>query len=380
MEPSHSFFSNLLTKSPFEVALMKILKSLISFETRETFFVSLLVFVAVVVLGILGTVWYFDYTDPIHASVDIAVADNLDQGKHSESIPRNDFGIETREISPWEGLVGVNALPKNPSRKIESDPYRLSDLQASLEQDRRAKMWSIVDSLGFPSMEDKGWLEADRRNQDVSEMLAESEAKLGRPISEEVKALLLESARRMWYRMDRLIDMYNSGEIGYLEYGEGLARISMLNRQEEGDILSDEEFAAYNGELKSESVFLTDSSAYDPSILSDATLNSRGVTVLPERDAEFFALFSGIQKDYPEIRTLDDLSQYVSEASVDVAVATAREFVRTENELWKALREGRITEEAYRVALIQAREKAKQDTSSSLSSTEQEFLFKKRKD
>lgn len=380
MEPSHSFFSNLLTKSPFEVALMKILKSLTSFETRETFFVSLWVFVAVVVLCILGTVWYFDYTDPIHASFDIAVADNLDQGKHSESIPRNDFGIETREISPWEGLVGVNALPKNPPRKIESDPYQLSDLQASLEQDRRAKMWSIVDSLGFPSMKDKGWLESDRRNQDVSEMLAESEAKLGRPISEEVKALLLESARRMWYRMDCLIDMYNSGEIGYLEYGEGLARISMLNRQEEGDILSDEEFAAYNGELKSESVFLTDSSAYDPSILSDATLDSRGVTVLPERDAEFFALFSGIQKDYPEIRTLDDLSQYVSEASVDVAVATAREFLRTENELGKALREGRITEEAYKVALIQAREKAKQDTLSSLSSTEQEFLFKKRQD
>lgn len=359
---------------------MKILKSLISFEARETFFVLLWVFVAVVVLGILGTVWYFDYTDPIHASVDIAVADNLDQGKHSESIPRNDFGIETREISPWEGLVGVNALPKNPPRKIESDPYQLSDLQASLEQDRRAKMWSIVDSLGFPSMKDKGWLESDRRNQDVSEMLAESEMKLGRPISEEIKALLLESARRMWYRMDRLIDMYNSGEIGYLEYGEGLARISMLNRQEEGDILSDEEFAAYNGELKSESVFLTDSSAYDPSILSDATLDSQGVTVLPERDAEFFALFSGIQKDYPEIRTLDDLSQYVSEASVDVAVATAREFVRTENELGKALREGRITEEAYKVALIQAREKAKQDTLSSLSSTEQEFLFKKRQD
>ena len=69
---------------------MKILKSLISFEARETFFVLLWVFVAVVVLGILGTVWYFDYTDPIHASVDIAVADNLDQGKHSESIPRND--------------------------------------------------------------------------------------------------------------------------------------------------------------------------------------------------------------------------------------------------------------------------------------------------
>ena len=359
---------------------MKILKSLISFETRETFFVSLWVFVAVVVLGILGTVWYFDYTDPIHASVDIAVADNLDQGKHSESIPRNDFGIETREISPWEGLVGMSALPKNPPRKMESDPYQLSDLQASLEQDRRAKMWSIVDSLGFPSMKDKGWLESDRRNQDVSEMLADSEAKLGRPISEEVKALLLESARRMWCRMDRLIDMYNSGEIGYLEYGEGLARISMLNRQEEGDILSDEEFAAYNGELKSESVFLTDSSAYDPSILSDATLDSQGVTVLPERDAEFFALFSGIQKDYPEIRTLDDLSQYVSEASVDVAVATAREFVRTENELGKALREGRITEEAYKVALIQAREKAKQDTLSSLSSAEQEFLFKKRQD
>ena len=61
---------------------MKILKSLISFETRETFFVSLWVFVAVVVLGILGAVWHFGYTDPIHASVDNAVADNLDQGKH----------------------------------------------------------------------------------------------------------------------------------------------------------------------------------------------------------------------------------------------------------------------------------------------------------
>ncbi len=157
---------------------------------------------------------------------------------------------------------------------------------------------------------------------------------------------------------------------------QGLARISILNAQEEAGILSDEEFAAFNGEPKSESVLLTSPSSYDPSILLDTTeFGVQNTPSLPEKDVEFFALFSGVQRDHPEIQTLKDLNAHVSEASIDAMNVVAKEFIRTENELRKALQNGSITEEAYKASLREARQKAKQNTLASLVDTEREYLF-----
>lgn len=361
------------TKDIFlEELSVKTLQGMLTPRVRKVLKVSSRAFVAIISLGILGTLWYFGHVDVIRVSADAKVL-GLEQENRSE-FAREDF-VQSVAKPPLQRSP-INVAPKGVMEHAEYGSHRLASPDEALEQGRRAKMWMVVDSLGYPSAEDQKWLGTDSRNKAVREMIGDAEAKLERLLSEETKAFLLQSAQRMWFRMERLVDMYNSGGISYAEYNDGLARISILNAQEEAGILSDEEFAAYNGEKKSESVLLTSPSSYDPSILLDTT--KRGVQStpnLPEKDVEFFALFSGVQRDHPEIQTLKDLNAHVSEASIDAMNVVAKEFIRTENELRKALQNGSITEAAYKASLKEARQKAKQDTLASLIDTEREYLF-----
>lgn len=246
-----------------------------------------------------------------------------------------------------------------------------------IKRDRRVKIWGLVDSFGYPSEEDEKWLEADNRNGDFLDVVAEAEEKLGSSFSDETKRQLLQSVRDMWYRFDRLKQLYSQEEISRTEFDEGISRLTGILHQEEDVMLSDKEYQAFNGGIsKKDSLALTNPSAYDPTVLLDPTENGLTQTPdLPEEDTEFFADFPGVQRMHPEIQSLDELSPNVSPDSVKAMMTEAKEFRKRQDELQRQERDGAITKEDYIAAIDDLKRNSELRTKEALSEFEREYIF-----